>query len=180
MVAENLHINPALEQYLDGSYNYDFAQGPDVVRNRDDALRNGINCVSLAHLALRDLFGCELPPKLMCAEMYCDRDYFAPVESFLAMREGDLVWFGIANPTIPTDEFEFRYEGGNLANWADFPVKHVAIYTGVTDSEGNHVLLHSTFREGNTLWPLARFNRYRRYEKLYGITRLIVDQPAIR
>ena len=164
-------MSPQLEQYLDNAYVYRFSHGPNIVQSREDALRYGINCVSLAHLALKDLFDYQLPPTLMFSELYGDHEHFRQVETLEQMQRGDLVWFGLADPKIEPAKFEPRYEDGQLVNWADFPVKHIAISTG--ERNDDYQLLHSTHVEGtNVVWPLARFAEYKNYRKLYGITRL--------
>lgn len=166
-------MNQKLETYLDPQFVYQFTQGPDLVRSREDALRYGINCISLAHLALKDLFDHELPPNLLCLELYRDREHFEPVEQFDQMREGDLVWFGLANPVTPIEDFVPQYKDGQLLNWPDMPIKHVAVATGEADEQGEPLLLHSTFSAGtNVVWPLGKFRNVKRYQQVYGITRL--------
>lgn len=144
------------------------------MRTKDDALQDGINCVSLAHLVLKDVFDCELPPHLGCAELYLDREYFKPVDAIDDMRAGDLVWFGLQEALRQPEEVQLQYdEAGNLVNWREFPVKHVAVNTGL-QVEDEPLLLHATNVEGrhNKIWPLSKFWSYPRYQKLYGITRL--------
>lgn len=162
-----------LDRYVDSDFVYRFMQNPDVVRSEEDARRDGINCVSLAHLALKELFEKELPEDLLCAELYADRDYFDHFDSLDNLQTGDLVWFGIENPRIMPDDFTPLYEQGRLVNWRDFPIKHVAISTGERDETGDELLLHSTYYEGtNTIWPLSQFASYERYRRTYGISRL--------
>lgn len=166
-------MNRLLEPYIDPAFEYRFTQGPDVVQSREDAIRYGINCVSLAHLALKDLFEYRLPPDLMCAELHMDREHFVNVNNLQDMQTGDLLWFGIEEPAVAVDDFVPHYVDGQLVNWIDFPVKHVAIYTGEKNEDNDYLLLHSTHVEGtNVIWPLAKFAGYQKYEKLYGITRL--------
>lgn len=165
--------------FLEDAYHYKFTQGPNVVRDKHDALREGINCISLAHLALRDLFDIRLPPSLMCAEMYLDRQYFTPVSNIEGSQRGDLYWFGIDDPQVQPDEFVFDYQHGELMNWADFPVKHVALHTGYELHPRNPLLLHATFRDNNVIWPLEKFSNYVRYSKLYGISRLLQSTTAL-
>jgi cell wall-associated NlpC family hydrolase len=162
-----------LEQYINPGYVYRFTHGPNVVDSRESALRQGINCVSLAHLALKDLFAVQLPSNLLCSELYNDRIYFRTIDRPTNLQVGDLVWFGVANPKITVDEFVPKYNDGELLNWPDFPVKHVAIYTGDQTESGEPLLLHSSASEGtNTVWALGRFTTHARYKELYGITRL--------
>ncbi len=173
-------MSDVLERYIDPSYVYRFTQGPDVVQTREDALRDGINCISLAHLALKDIFDYQLPSELQCAEMYLDKHRFTQVDGLAEMRRGDLVWFGIDKAAIQPEEFEPIYEEGALINWSDFPIKHATIHTGEYDIDDNPLLLHSTHVEGtNTIWPLPKFAEYQKYRKLYGITRLILDSEVI-
>lgn len=164
-------MNRLLKEYLDSSYVYQYIQGPNRVRSKYDALRQGINCVSLAHLALKDLFAYQLPPELDCFELYNDHDHFQPVANLENMQTGDLVWFGRQSPKIEPEDFIPMYQDGHLLNWPEFPVRHIAIYTGEFDED--YLLLHSTEFEGtNVVWPLVKFENYPRYRKLYGITRL--------
>lgn len=167
-------MDARLEIYLNSSYVYDFWSGPDVVQSKQDALAKGINCISLVHLALTDLFDYPLPQSLMCSELYKDREHFRPVHNSEVNQMGDLMWFGIEDPPISTRAFVPHYEDGKLVNWSDFPVKHAAIHTG-EDNDGDPLLLHSTSIVGtNTVWPMSYFRTYKRYRKFYGATRLVV------
>ena len=171
-----------LEQYIDPTYVYRFTHGPNIVDTREAALRKGINCVSLAHLALKDLFEYSLPADLLCSELYNDREHFRSVAKSETTQTGDLVWFGLENPKTEIAEFVPQYRDGELLNWLDYPIKHVAIHTGERDKQGDYLLLHSTSIVGtNTIWPLRRFANYERYRKLYGFTRLKkADQRGAR
>src|ERR1700712_5367578 len=100
----------AMEQYIGDQYVYRFMNNPDRVRSREDAERYGLNCVSLAHLVLKDLFDCELPPELGCAELFRDKEHFEPVAGIEAAQTGDLVWFGVEKPKVEVAEFNPRYE----------------------------------------------------------------------
>ncbi len=171
----------SLKHYIDREFVYSFGQGPNKVSSEAEARQKGINCVTLAHLALRELFDQKLPTNLHCYEMATDYDYFKTVESPDLMQQGDLVWFGYANPHQSIEDFEPTYDDeGYLLNWRDSPIKHVAIYTG-EQQNNDFMMLHSTHIEGtNTVWPLSLFAMYKRYEKIYRIGRLQtgVDQPT--
>lgn|GEM_PF-896450 len=177
--AETIELDPRLGQFLDPAYFYEFMRNPDVVRSKDDALRGGINCVSLAHLVLKELFDYELPPELGCAELYRDQDFLIrdidPNES----RKGDLWWFGVNSGKDPL-KLPLHYDDqGRLINWYESPVKHVAIHTG-SYADGEPLLLHATHRNGgkNALWPVSGFSSYNKYKQFWGITRLAVDQTV--
>ncbi len=166
-------MDKCLERYVDSAFVYRYTQNPDAVRTEDDARKYGLNCVALAHLAIKALTGHELPPDLLCAELYADRERFDHTEDLKDLRAGDLVWFGIENPSVMPDAFMPRYEGRTLVNWDEFPVKHVAVYTGDRDVQGEALLLNATFYAGtNVVWPLSQFSSYRRYKKIYGASRL--------
>ena len=161
------------EPYIDTDFRYSFLSGPDAVRTPEEALRLGINCISLAHFVLTDLFNVQLPETLGFAETCMNREMFQEVHDGAPIKAGDLQWFGLADAAIEPHEFVPKYKEGQLINWADFPVKHVAIYTGV-ELDGEPLLLHSTDYTGtNSMWKLSEFaNNRKRCQKLYGVTRL--------
>lgn len=163
--------NEELSQFISDDFRYKFSHGPNIIHSKEQARREGINCISLAHLALKALYGVTLPSALMCSELHQDREYFEEV-THKDMIAGDLVWFGVQDPIIGPDQFVPVYEDGELINWKEYPVKHVAIATG----EINHddpLLLHSTNLTGtNVIWPMRLFAEHRRYRQLYGVTRL--------
>jgi hypothetical protein len=170
-------------RYLDPAFRYAKSQNPALVRCRDDALRDGLNCVALAHLVIRDLFGYMLPAHLQALELVRDLEHFEPVPDPEHMQAGDLVWLGVDRPRVEQEEFVPQYDGDELVNRSDFPVTHVAICTGTRDDD-NHLLLHASFADGtNALWPLRRFRDHDRYRRIYGIRRLrrefrLIDKPA--
>lgn len=164
-------MNVVLQKYLDAPFKYEFSQNPDTVQTFDAALANGINCISLAHLVLRDLYNVNLPTIYRSSELYKDTTYFEDVYDFDSAEVGDLVWLGVANSRVSVENFAPKYKDGELTNWREFPVKHVAIHTGESSLDGN--LLHATAIEGTTtVWPIQKFNDYPRYKKVYGIKRL--------
>jgi hypothetical protein len=88
------------------------------------------------------------------------------------MRAGDLVWFGPDRPRVRLDEFVPQYDGDELANPGDVPVKHVAICTDAR-GDGDRLMLHASSVDGtNALWPLRRFRAYDRYRRIHAIRRL--------
>lgn len=165
-------MNEVFLRYLDPAFRYVWSQAPARVRSREDALREGLNCVALAHLVTRDLFGYTLPAWYQSLELVRDLAHFEAVPDRHSMRAGDLVWLGTDRPPVSLDEFVPQYRGDELLNFRDFPVNHVAICTGARD-DGDHVLLHASIVDGtNALWPLRRFDDYDRYRRIYGIRRL--------
>lgn len=146
------------------------------MRSREDAIRYGNNCVALAHLALGQIFGREIDPRQHCYEMVTNTSQFATVPSPDDMQVGDLVWFGVSQPSVEIDQFIPRYDDSEyLLNWRDFAVNHVAIYTGM-QQDGDPLLLHASPTDGtNVVWPLGKFAEHPRYEQIYRISRLLLD-----
>lgn len=168
-----------LEQYLDPSFVYRFEQGPQVVADIEQAKQDGINCISLTHLAIESLFNYRLPEDLHCAELYQDAGYFDEISSLSAMEVGDVIWFGVETPTIEPGAFVPVYEDGILVNWRDFPVKHAGIFHGWS-SNGEPEILHATHLAGtNVIWPLSKFAEFRRYQKIYSVRRLKEQYQSI-
>jgi hypothetical protein len=133
-------LDEVFSRYLDPAFRYVWSQNPARVRSRQDALRDGLNCVALAHLVTRDLFGYTLPARLQSLELARDLAHFEPVPDADTMRVGDLVWFGVERPRVGLEEFVPRYDGDELMNGSDVPVKHVAICAGTCD-DGDRLLL---------------------------------------
>jgi len=165
-------MDEIIKSYLDPRFRYVWARGPAVVRSREDALRDGLNCVALAHLVIRELFGRALPASLRSLELFRDDEHFEPIADGVLLAAGDLVWFGAADPRIPLVDFVPRFRDGELVNVADFAVNHVAVATG-RRVNGHSLLLHASPVNGtNALWPLHRFAEHERYREIYGIRRL--------
>ncbi len=164
--------NEVLSHYINPDFVYRFNHGPNVIKSREQALREGLNCEALAHLALRDLTNVALPSDLRCYEMYNDTEYFRKIETSETLQEGDLFWFGQNRNMRPVD-FQPLFNKGELTNWDEYPVKHMALFTGEHAHDGNPLLLHATYVTGtNSVWSLPEFNKYPQSKKLYGVTRL--------
>ena len=171
-------MDEPFRSYLDPSFRYVRSQGPLRVRSRADAARGGVNCVALAHLVIRDLFGVDLPPQLQSFELFNDLADFEPVPAGYELEAGDLVWFGTDQPGVPLRDFTPRYAAGELVNFDDFPVNHVGICTDSRDDTGDYLLLHASCRDGmNSAWPMRRFGEYDRYRRVYAISLL---RPELR
>jgi hypothetical protein len=169
---EVLALNEVFLRYLDPAFRYVRSQVPARARSREDALREGLNCVALAHLVTRDLFGYTLPAWYQSLELVRDLAHFEAVPDQDCMQAGDLVWLGTDRPLVSLDEFVPRYRGDELLNFRDFPVNHVAICTGAR-ADDDHLLLHASTVDGtNALWPLRKFGKYDTYRRMYAIRRL--------
>ena len=168
-------MKDTFENFLRAGYAYSFEQGPNKVRSHEDARVNGLNCVALAHLAMKDLFDYTLPEDYQCLELFLDREqHFESIDSLDSAQQGDLVWFGFAEPRIPLEEFVPVYdECREITNWQDVAVRHVGLFTGEIDGEGDQLVLHATRSAGTVaIWPLRKFQEYKRYRKVYGVSRL--------
>jgi hypothetical protein len=170
--AEPLRWQEPIRSYLHPSFRYVLSRGPECVRSRDEAVSGGLNCVALAHLLIRDLFGYVLPATYQCTELSTDYEHFSAVPEASLMRLGDLVWFGRADALAKVEDFIPRFENGQLANFDEYPINHVAIYTGVF-ARSDYQLIHANRVDGtNAVWPLGAFGAHERYGRVYAIMRL--------
>jgi hypothetical protein len=161
-----------IRSYLDPSFRYVFSRGPECVRSREEAISGGLNCIALAHLLVRDLFGYVLPATYQCTELSTDYEHFTAIPGASLMCTGDLVWFGRADATVRVEDFVPRFDNGKLANFDEYPINHVAIYTGVYD-HSEFQLIHANRVDGtNAVWPLGAFRAHERYRRVYAIMRL--------
>ena len=172
-------MNKVLQGFLSSDFVYSYEMGPEQVPDTDTAFRTGINCVSLAHLVLNELFGQVLPRELDCFEMFTDKDRFEKVRSVMDAQLGDLVWFG-RKPLTPAIDFVPDYDDrGHLVNWPEHPLEHVAIATGELGEDRDPLLLHATHIEGTTaVWPLSRFLEQPRYAEVHGVSRLRISNQV--
>ncbi len=144
------------------------------MRSELDARLYGLNCAALGHLVVQKLFAVELPPELDAYEMYTNiGGLFVPVDQ-APMQQGDFVWFGRQSPEIPVEAFIPVYAAdGDLLNWPEFAVHHLAIYTGENDN-GDPLLLHaSPTAVTNEILPLSQFAQCPRYAQTYGVSRFV-------
>ena len=165
-------MNEVFLRYLDPAFRYVRSQVPALARSREDALREGLNCVALAHLVTRDLFGYTLPAWYQSLELVRDLAHFEAVPDQEGMQAGDLVWLGADRPLASLEEFVPRYRGHEPPNGADFPATHVAICTGAR-AGADHLLLHASTVDGTSaLWPLGKFGDYAGCRRIHAIRRL--------
>lgn len=173
-------MDEVFQSYLDPDFRYVNSQIPARVRSRESALADGLNCVALAHLVIRDLFGYTLPAKFQSTELSSDLVHFEPVPAVGQMQAGDLVWLGAANPAISLDDFAPRLSDGKLLNFSEFPINHGAIYAGLNENH-DYLLLHASSADRtNAIWPLRKFDDYDRYRRIYAIRRLRQQFRATR
>lgn len=162
-----------IEKYTKPPIDYKFELGPTQVRSHDQARQVGANCMVIGQLGIYETYGVMPPPHLDFYESYVDRRYFSSVRAVSDMVAGDLVWFGLEDPALELDDFTPRFSNGDLANWDEFPVKHVGVYTGGA-KEGDPLILHGCWYEGGTaVWPLSKFKSYPKYAKIYGASRYV-------
>ncbi len=160
-----------IDRYTQPNLQYRFTSGPEVVRTFEDAFVNGINCVSLAHLVLKDTYGLDLPSTHHSYEMFHDTKRFErlPIDRAQPL---DLVWFGTTNDPDEIGAFQPEFEGNELVNWNECPVKHVGVLVGTTEG-GEPEILHATdITRGVVVWPLGQFALYGRYKYVCGVSRV--------
>ena len=168
------------ERYTATDCAYNFWLRPGDVPDMAVAERKGLNCVVLAHLVMKDLFGYTLPSDLRCTEMFLDSQHLTRSAhlDLSKLQQGDLLWFGVGRPDYVVDAFAPRYdETGHLLNWREFPINHVGIHTGEFINN-DPLVLHSAAGENTTIWPLSSFAEIPRYQKLWGVSRLAIREAG--
>lgn len=161
-----------LQKYIDDRFVFNVNQGPRDVPDIELALETGINCITLAHLAVHSLFVYRLPQNLHFYELFTDTTHFDEVDDISKGEIGDLIWFGPNDPNLSTDNFIPLYRGDELINWRDYPVRHVGVLQSFSE-QGEAQILHATkFAGTNVIWPLGQFQDYDRYQRIYGMRRL--------
>jgi len=173
-------MNQAITSYLNDTYLYEFKHWPDTIHTQQEALARGLNCVSLAHLIDKSLFGIDLPESLRCIELFYENPYYTTVNSVQDLQIGDLMFVAAKGEQEKIDIFIPRYdEQGNLLNGSEFPHMHIAIYAGEKDEQVDPLFIHANWIDKKvSLWPLRKFREYPRYEEIYAIKRIKLDLSA--
>lgn len=166
-------LHPAFQHFAEGVFRYRFTSGPDVVQTPEQALEHGLNCVALAHLLLKALRGCHLPPQCQAIEMYSPNPHLQVVASLQEVQMGDVIFVGRAGMQAALDVFVPRYDAaGGLTNWREFPGLHLCVYTGERDADDSPLFIHVNGQDdGVAVWSLARIQQHPRYAALYAIKR---------
>jgi hypothetical protein len=149
-----MSLAPELTEFVDAGLKYDFLASPDMVRTLADAEVLGINCVSLASLCLKKLYGFDWPDSLFCYEAYCDDKHFEEIDPFSdcwsAPRIGDLFFFG--HERSSSSLFKPQYDAnGWLINYDDSPAQHLGIATGEQTVRPEPLILHASFAAGTAV-----------------------------
>jgi len=121
-----------------------------------------LNCISLMHRVYKEEFGAKLPIGLWAKETLEDTEVIFETVQDGSLQTGDVFVFGARDPELR------RRDPGNS------PVFHLALYTGQRNETGDPFLLHTTDLNGSSsvIWPLSKFARFSRYEKLHAVKRL--------
>ncbi len=176
-------MNAVFKEFLDAGYEYNFGNGPDVIRTESQAKQLGLNCVTLTHLLIPRLFDIELPGNMRGWEMYCINPFFGDVARAEDMDLGDVLFFG--RPTLP--EYALQYspvydeykeltneEIGNNLIGQKYSGVHLAMNTGEADDTENPLLIHASKMEGTVvIWSLAKFLDLKQYSTIHAIKRTI-------
>lgn len=164
---------PIFQSYLDETYSYKYTNWPDVVSSQVQALREGLNCITLVHLLVERLFGEKLPKSLRSIELYQDVNYFDLVTNIDDVNLGDIIFVGKDGQKERLENFIPEYDNsGFLLNEPDLPKIHLALYTGEGNT-GDPLFIHANGVDKKvSLWPLSKFKDYERYSTIYAIKRL--------
>jgi hypothetical protein len=175
-------MSKVFESYLNSGCVYSFANGPDVIRSREQAAQQGLNCIALMHLLIRELFDIELPDYLKGWEMYRDNPYLSKVPSMHDIKLGDMFFFGRDQLPSYAVQYAPQYDDKNeLINRAagdkligqQYAGVHLAMHTGEFNSAREPMLIHTNKIEGTiVIWPLARFLGLEQYSTIHAIKRV--------
>lgn len=167
--------------YIDKRFRYVFLNGPDAVTTRTQALSEGLNCITLVHLLLKDLFDVSLPANLKGWEMFCDNPYMDNVDSLTEMKMGDVVFFGRRELPDYAIAFSPSYdENGNMRNEKEgnaiiqnrYVGVHLTMYTGQKDIQGCPIFIHANKIDNTiSIWSLVQFMANEKYTTVHGIKR---------
>lgn len=166
-------MHEVIQDFLRGQYHYNFHATPVKIKSREEAQREGLNCGTLVHLLIREIFGIHLPIRLMCLEMFYDTQYLRTITDDETMTLGDIMFVGRLDITNHLQAFTPNYApDGTFANWEEHPKLHLTLFTGIYEG-GDPLFVHANqFDQGIALWPLSHFARYWSYETCYAIRRL--------
>lgn len=166
-------MHPSIHSFLQARYTYVYRSSPDFIRNREDACHYGLNCGTLVHLLVHEIFDCEFPPRLMCLEMSYDKDYLEQVEEPYNWQLGDILFFTSVENAICLDEYRPHFTiDGRLTDWQSHPPLHLGLCTDQKLGDEPFIIHASPIDRGPSLWPLGRFQKIRQYEVLYCVRRL--------
>lgn len=167
-------MHEAITHYLTAGYKYNFDSGPDKIRSREEALSHGLNCGTLVHLLIREIFAVELPPRLMCLEMFHDSRFFRTLESWERLELGDVMFVGSVDIANQLQRFVPIYTpDGRFANWEEHPKLHLALFNGGDVTSDEATFIHATqFGRSVALWTTSDFRRYKTYNACYARRRL--------
>lgn len=144
--------NLNLERYLGIPYKKDAY--PEILERGEEVL-GGVNCITLVHWVVRDLFRKKLPPQLWLYEMLRNEypDYISPLLCGETPKQGDVYLVGRRR---------------------DFYQQiHAAIHTGIETNSGPLLLHANGFSERRiTTWPLSQFLNSKRYPTIFQIMRV--------
>jgi len=168
-------MTEVLKSLTEADYPYDFWRGPAQVRTKEDA-RLGINCVTLAHMALSRV-GVWLPAELHANEMFLDMQrstrHIAPAPSESQLwQPGDVVFFGLDWSDRAAEQFNPDYSGdgrGDLMNWVDSPIRHVGVVADIV--EGEPAILHTSAANGIEVVTAGDIMDNEWHEKIWGVAR---------
>lgn len=178
-------INKVFQLFLEKKYPYNYKNGPEIIRDKTQALSAGLNCIALMHLLIKELFEFKLPKNLRGWEMYSDNPFLIDVSLTADLKIGDILFFGKKNLPVTSLKYKPKYDSernlineqiGNDLIGDDYAGVHLAMYIGEKDTNTNPLLIH-TGKIDNTVsvWPLSKFLSYEQYAVLHKTKRFNVS-----
>lgn len=177
-------MNSVFQVFLDKGYKYNYRNGPNVISSQEQALKDGINCIGLMHLLIRELFGIRLPQNLRVLEIYNDNPYFKTIDKLEDIQMGDIIFLGrkqlpeyifLYKPQYDKEKNLINEEEGRAAIGEKYAGYHTVMHTGDKDKNGNPLVIDiERIVDTVKVWSLNELMEEERYEVLYKIKRFII------
>lgn len=175
-------MNSIFQSFLDKGYRYEYKNGPDIVTNEEQALYEGLNCITLIHLLIKKLFDITLPSHIRIVEIYKENPYFHTIQSIDELKIADVIFLGKKDLPEHLAQYVPRFDvHKNLLNEEEgkqiigdkFAGHHIAMYIGEQDSSNDPLFIHiGSIDKTVSIWPLQKFLSREKYSVLYRIKRL--------
>lgn len=167
-------MHPIFESYLVKTYHYKFTNWPEIIHTQEQALKGGLNCITLVHILYVDLFEITLPEKFRSIELFQNTSYFDNISDTGELKQGDLFFFGKASEALVLKNFMTQYDKmNNLLNLSELPHIHLGVFTGEYTKNNNPLIIHANAIDKKvSIWPLNKFRNYEKYSSILLAKRL--------
>jgi len=176
-------MNSVYQNFLNKDFKYNFEKGPNVVTSESQAIKEGINCIGLMHLLLKQLFNVNIPGNLRVLEIFNQNPYFETLKSLDGLKTGDILFLGRKDLPEYISKYKPKYnEQGELVNEKEgediignkYAGYHTAMFTGEKTADNQPLVVDiQKATDKIKLWNLKELMKDEKYQVLYKIKRLI-------